>query len=242
VALYHHHFCLLPTDANLNPTLCGNLQRRSYYLFMSLLVVPRLAMVILSIALFGTNVELSVDAQDAPAANGTYRWETLGNNGLDLVVENALDYRWTPYFNEYTAVWDTGEPDALTITARRITTDSLRVPSFGRRKVCNGNYGATDWKGENINLVRNGFIVFGICRMNDYFLDEASSDVDKKCTMLAEYQTSECANLSLFSNRLTSCSTHEPPDATSLATDLGSSIQMSTFTLYFVSVSRCSLF
>jgi hypothetical protein len=141
------------------------------------------AVVIFSVVFFGTNKELGVDAQFEDT-NGTYIWKPpLGNkNGLNLIVENALDDRWTPYFDEYTAVWDNREPDALTLTTRRVATDSSCAPSFGRLKVCNGNYGLTNWKGVNMNLVRNGFIVFGICKMNDYFLDKAS-DVDKKYTM-----------------------------------------------------------
>ena len=119
-----------------------------------------------------------------PDVDDTTRWETGGFNGLNLVLENALEDKWTPYFTEYVSQWDHGSPDALTLSTTRVSVDSSCQPSFGVLKVCNGNYGNTDWNGINLSVFQqsNGYIIHSVSKMNDYFLD-GMSDNDKSYTM-----------------------------------------------------------
>lgn len=145
-------------------------------------VVSAITVMALSVVFYESNVPEKISSDHGIGMNETVQWESKGNNGLDLVVENALDDRWEPYFDEYIALWGNGEPDSLSLTTQRVSADSSCSPSFGRLKVCNDNYGLTDWKGMNLNLVKDGYIVFGVSKMNDFFLAQAS-DVEKKYTM-----------------------------------------------------------
>ena len=117
-----------------------------------------------------------------PGVNDTQKWDAPGFQGLSLLIENALDDKWTPYFQTYVTQWDQGSPDALTLTTTRVSVDSSCQPSTGRLKICNGDYGNTDWNGINFNLVQNGYIVSSTSKMNDYHLDGMSDD-EKKYTM-----------------------------------------------------------
>jgi predicted metalloprotease len=118
----------------------------------------------------------------APSVNDTARWETYGFSGLELTVENALEDRWTPYFQEYIAQWDQGTPDSLKLSTTRVSTDSSCQPSLGVVKVCNGDYGDTDWLGVTFNLIQDGVIVLSTIKINDHHLDGMNDD-DRKYTM-----------------------------------------------------------
>ncbi|KAI2499868.1 hypothetical protein MHU86_14606 [Fragilaria crotonensis] len=121
-----------------------------------------------------------------PSVNETQRWQTSGFSGLNLMIENALEDKWTPYFTEYVSEWDNGTPDALTLTTSRVAVDSSCEPALGVLKVCNGNYGNTDWNGINLSLTQvDGYIVSSVSKMNDYFLDGLSEN-DKMYTMCHE--------------------------------------------------------
>jgi len=43
-------------------------------------------------------------------------------------------------------------------------------------KVCNDNFGATDWKGYNRILLHNGRIIASLANMNDYYLNEMDDE------------------------------------------------------------------
>jgi hypothetical protein len=117
-----------------------------------------------------------------PTVSDTERWDAYGFQGLQLVVENALEDSWTPYFEEYVSEWDQGYPDALKLSIQRVSVDSSCQPSTGVLKVCNGDYGNTDWVGVNYNMIQNGFIVNSVSQMNDYHLSTMNDD-DKRYTM-----------------------------------------------------------
>lgn len=117
-----------------------------------------------------------------PGVNDTQKWDSPGFQGLSLLIENALEDKWIPYFEEYVAQWDQGSPDALTLATTRVSVDSSCQPSTGSLKICNGDYGNTDWNGINFNLVQNGYIISSTSKMNDYHLDGMTED-DKKYTM-----------------------------------------------------------
>lgn len=111
-------------------------------------------------------------------------WETDGN-GLNLVIENALDTDWAPYLEEYVTKWDKGVPDSLNLTMSQVDVDKECHPSLGRMKVCNGNYGETEWEGINLVLVKDGHIKWSTCKMNDYYLNNGS-EAKKKYSMCHE--------------------------------------------------------
>lgn len=126
----------------------------------------------------GTTVDMSTYKFD--------RWETKKQGkGLELYIENALDESWSPYLEEYEALFDQAEPDALSLKIWKVQADSECSPSFGRLKVCNGNYGKTNWEGINLSLVHEGYIKWSTSKMNDYFLVNESEE-KKKYTMCHE--------------------------------------------------------
>jgi len=137
-----------------------------------------------SFAILGTPNPLRFFQNSNQGLNIKDQWET--NNGkLELVVENALDDHWTPYLNEYVTKWDNGKPDSLSLTISRVMVDKACKPSFGKLKVCNGDYGKTTWEGLNLSLVQEGFIRWSTSRMNDYFLS-SGSEATKLYTMCHE--------------------------------------------------------
>mmetsp|Transcript_22432 Transcript_22432/g.33912 ORF Transcript_22432/g.33912 Transcript_22432/m.33912 type:complete len:253 (-) Transcript_22432:888-1646(-) len=122
----------------------------------------------------------SYDGQNKPE-----RWSRTGQNGLNIIIYNALEKRWHPYFHEYVQQWDNGEPDSLRLKTIRVAVDSNCNARIGRIKVCNGNYGDTEWYGVNLLLMRNGYIRASTAKMNDYYL-QTETKSRKRFTMCHE--------------------------------------------------------
>jgi hypothetical protein len=140
--------------------------------FIVLMIV---AAVGLSIAFLGhTNPVKFFVQEDPPGRNETHEWQTFGNDGLELIIENALVDSWTPYLDEYIEKWDAGENgvDPLTLSVQRVEEDFYCDPTPGRLKVCNGDYGQTDWRGINIILLQYGYIAHSVAKLNDFFLQK----------------------------------------------------------------------
>lgn len=115
---------------------------------------------------------------DPPGKQEAVRWDA--DAGLYLTVENACDDSWTPYFDQSLLEWN--KTEALILTSQRVPYDEKCSPSRGRLKVCNGNYGNTDWKGLNTNVMNaaTGLVVYSVSKLNDFHLQ---SDADKAYTM-----------------------------------------------------------
>jgi hypothetical protein len=116
---------------------------------------------------------------DPPGATEALPWNSNGR-GLTLRVENALETRYDTYFNEYIEKWQAS--NALSLTVTRLDHEPDCEPSIGRLKVCNGNYGSTDWRGLASYLIENGNMRSCIAQLNDYFLD-AEGSVQQRYTM-----------------------------------------------------------
>jgi predicted Zn-dependent protease len=121
--------------------------------------------------------------------NETKVWRN-NQNGLPITIINALDKSWYTYFNIAVLQWDAGIPDALTINTKisRLSNDTECEPVTNHIKVCNDNYGETNWKGVNqVYSDENGFIISSVALMNEYYL--SSEDLfndDKQYTMCHE--------------------------------------------------------
>ena len=113
-------------------------------------------------------------------------WPESGH-GLTLQILNALDDPWYSYFYKAVQEWNDGTPDALTLSTVTVTPDSTCSPVTGKLKVCNGNYGNTQWLGINEILVdrRTNTIYASSAKMNEYYLQSASTD-QKQYTMCHE--------------------------------------------------------
>jgi hypothetical protein len=111
-------------------------------------------------------------------------WRTNGA-GLRLTMINALDENWHENFNTAVSQWDSGTPDALTLSMELSQPDSVCRAINGRVKVCNGNYGATNWRGINKVLLENNWIYSSAARMNDFYVKD-SDTAQKQYTMCHE--------------------------------------------------------
>ena len=102
---------------------------------------------------------------DPPGTSEASRWDAI--SGLSLVVENAVDDTWYDIVESNIQDWN--QSDAVTLTSVKIPYEYDCEPRNGRLKICNGDYGDTDWHGINIALVDNtrDLIVHSISKLND---------------------------------------------------------------------------
>jgi hypothetical protein len=111
------------------------------------------------------------DPFDAKGPDDVSRWRTPGR-GLDMEVINALDPEWYEFFYVAIQDWDSGYPDALTLATREADPDYECSRVNGKVKVCNGDYGATSWKGINyIQIDGSGYIFASTAQLNDYYFN-----------------------------------------------------------------------
>ena len=121
--------------------------------------------------------------------NGTvYRWRSNnGKGGLKLEILNALDDDWQPFFAQAVSDWESGTPDALSLSTTQVSVESACSQVEGKMKVCNGNYGDTGWRGINeLILTSTKKIVSSVAKMNTFYLDRRASNDDKQYTMCHE--------------------------------------------------------
>eukprot|EP00579_Thalassiosira_antarctica_P001040 CAMPEP_0201876226 /NCGR_PEP_ID=MMETSP0902-20130614/7967_1 /ASSEMBLY_ACC=CAM_ASM_000551 /TAXON_ID=420261 /ORGANISM="Thalassiosira antarctica, Strain CCMP982" /LENGTH=644 /DNA_ID=CAMNT_0048403423 /DNA_START=97 /DNA_END=2031 /DNA_ORIENTATION=- len=114
------------------------------------------------------------------------RWKTNGD-GLSLQVLNNLvvGSDWNEYLELSIYEWDNGTPDAVTLNIRTMTIDPDCRAVRRAMKVCNANYGPTDWRGVNQILLQDDYIITSLAKMNDYYL-EGTNKAQKQYTMCHE--------------------------------------------------------
>jgi hypothetical protein len=100
------------------------------------------------------------------------RWNNKGS-GLQLEVLNALEAQWDELFSIAIENWDSGNPDALTLSVSKVSVDESCSQETGKLKVCNGDYGDTKWRGINQVIISNGFIVSSSAKLNEFYLANA---------------------------------------------------------------------
>ena len=118
--------------------------------------------------------------------NGTAAWDNEGE-GLKLTVVNNLNSQWHDIFYQSVAQWDDGSPDSMTLVIEEGQPDTECAPVDGILKVCDGDYGETDWKGINTVLIDDrNVILASAARMNEFFLPETSDVSEREYTMCHE--------------------------------------------------------
>lgn len=126
--------------------------------------------------------------QDSP------KWTSVNNGVLQLEVLNALDSEWHSFFDQAISDWDNGSPDVLSLSTQVVEPDTDCSPVDGVLKVCNGDYGATDWRGINVALVTpDNIITTSTAKMNEYYLQNESDDW-KQYTMCHEIGHGKCVS------------------------------------------------
>jgi hypothetical protein len=124
------------------------------------------------------------DPFNGSTASNANRWNNKGN-GLQLEVLNALEGQWDALFSVAIANWDSGNPDALTLSVAKVGVDNDCSQVTGKLKVCNGNYGDTKWRGINQVIISNGFIVSSVAKLNEFYLATADES-QRQYTMCHE--------------------------------------------------------
>jgi hypothetical protein len=131
-----------------------------------------------------------LDEDPFNGAEFTNIWQTKDGLGLELVVVYALDTIWQPYFFKSVDEWNSGTPDTLTLTTEIAEQPDLGCSAIiGKLKVCNGNYGETNWRGINKILLENNWIYSSAARMNDYY-NSSNDGAQRQYTMCHEVSIS----------------------------------------------------
>jgi hypothetical protein len=112
------------------------------------------------------------------------RWRNNGS-GLRLEVVNALDDEWSEFFYKAIGDWGAGTPNALSLTTSVRSPDPSCVSLDGKLKVCNSDYGPTEWLGINLVLIRNNIIFASTSKMNDFYHPD-NNKAQKQYTMCHE--------------------------------------------------------
>eukprot|EP00588_Corethron_pennatum_P027045 CAMPEP_0194330114 /NCGR_PEP_ID=MMETSP0171-20130528/50629_1 /TAXON_ID=218684 /ORGANISM="Corethron pennatum, Strain L29A3" /LENGTH=365 /DNA_ID=CAMNT_0039091073 /DNA_START=607 /DNA_END=1701 /DNA_ORIENTATION=- len=113
-------------------------------------------------------------------------WKPNGKHGVGLVltVANACSSEWNEHFSTAMLEWDRlgedlefyGNVDILELTMKDMEHDVECSQSAGILKVCNGNYGETDWKGVNEVLIMGGYISSSVAKMNEFYLGDENGE------------------------------------------------------------------
>ena len=122
---------------------------------------------------------------DGPAGEGYYgpyqKWmsppATKDKTGLHLPVVNALTEEWFGYFSEAVIDWQAGPPSSVKLTVRVSEFPEPECKHVkGIMKVCNGNYGRTQWTGLNEVVFQNSHIISSTAKMNEFYLRNSGVD------------------------------------------------------------------
>mmetsp|Transcript_20431 Transcript_20431/g.48554 ORF Transcript_20431/g.48554 Transcript_20431/m.48554 type:complete len:638 (-) Transcript_20431:769-2682(-) len=130
----------------------------------------------------GNTTTVVIDCDDSsqecgPAVdpNTAYGWLSPNGNGITVEILNAVEDRWVSTVEQAVLNWEDGYPiDSLTLPLTRVDVESECSAVQGKLKICNGNYGATRWRGLNEVMLsgRNqNRIRSSTARLNDYYLD-----------------------------------------------------------------------
>jgi hypothetical protein len=107
----------------------------------------------------------------------TAKWASSGSGGLALTIANYCSDDWQGAFDQAISDWDSGNPDALTLSTENLGYDDVCEFEDGIMKVCNKDYGETGWKGLNEYMVTSDNIIINSrAQMNEYYLSGATTE------------------------------------------------------------------
>lgn len=160
---------------------CSPFKFCSYVFALLLLLISSVGLAIASGKVDLNNLIPIFDpaAQEDPfSGDNTPTWDNGGSGGLDMEFLNALDDDWQTIYQVAYYDWQYGDPNALTLTTTRVPYDFACKPVDGKVKVCNGNYGVTQWRGiATADIGKDGYMKNVVAKMNDHFLKYADDDL-----------------------------------------------------------------
>lgn len=107
------------------------------------------------------------------------RWPVRNNEGLTLVIQNAMEDQYDQLLATAVANWDAGAPiDSLTLNVERIAYEYDCKHKTGVLKICSGDYGAVEWRGLNEVKMNSQtkIIVSSSAFLNNYYLRSESKE------------------------------------------------------------------
>ena len=116
-----------------------------------------------------------------------YRWQDgyVSGSGLSITIVDSLEEKYHKFFELSVNDWNTGSPDVLNLRTSTSFPDPECTSQAGTIRVCNGDYGDTQWKGQNSVLLRDDKIYASVALMNDFYLDR-SNDATREYIMCHE--------------------------------------------------------
>lgn len=96
----------------------------------------------------------------------SYEW-THDNSILELEIQSALESKWQGFLDVSMRDWNNSP--ALVLTLEQIAYESSCRPEIGKLKICNADYGTTDWRGFTIVLLQGNQIIASTIKLNDFY-------------------------------------------------------------------------
>jgi hypothetical protein len=184
----------------------SSLTYRICKVFVVPIVILAIAGFLLGYFLGGNDIipNMNLFNKEDPHMGQPHAWSFANGQGLNLTIINALDLEWYPFFDLAVSQWDNGTPDSLTLSTQIIDPDYSCSSVDGVLKMCNGDYGNTDWKGINKILLKDGKIVSSSGRMNENYFRQTKGDNadDKQYTMCHEVRNNRQNDLPALLLRL----------------------------------------
>jgi predicted Zn-dependent protease len=96
----------------------------------------------------------------------SYEW-LHGNNNLELEIQSSLESKWQEFLDVSIRDWNNSQ--ALVLTSNQTAYESTCRLEVGKLKICNADYGTTDWRGITTVLLEGKQIIASAIKLNDFY-------------------------------------------------------------------------
>jgi acyl-CoA-binding protein len=96
----------------------------------------------------------------------SYEW-THDNNILELEIQSSLETKWQGFLDVSMRDWNNSQ--ALVLTSNQTAYESSCIPEVGKLKICNADYGTTDWRGITIIFLEGNQVIASTIKLNDFY-------------------------------------------------------------------------
>eukprot|EP00980_Cylindrotheca_fusiformis_P001636 scaffold368_cov125-Cylindrotheca_fusiformis.AAC.14 len=119
-----------------------------------------------------TSVQAGEDELESFSLSEIHWPHYQNNNGLRLEIVNTLDDHWQVDLAATVETWNSLGSINLTIVNASNVDEENCEPVWGKIKICNHDYGETNWRGMVQVFFRSGNIVATSIRVNDFYAME----------------------------------------------------------------------
>jgi hypothetical protein len=111
----------------------------------------------------------------------SYEWPH-DDNILELEIQSSLESKWQGFFDDSIGDWNASE--ALVLTSNQSAYESTCRPEIGKLKICNADYGTTDWRGITLVFLHGNQIIASTIKLNDFYSATAAWNQYNVCHQL----------------------------------------------------------